>query len=50
MPTKFETKIIGRLLERLGKDGLNAALEYGVALCGGNPPITKVVLSNAPSH
>jgi len=48
MPTKFETKIIGRLLERLGKDGLNAALEYGIAVCGGNPPITKAVLLNAP--
>jgi hypothetical protein len=48
MPTNFETKIIGRLLDRLGKDGLNAALEYGVAVCGSNPPITKAVLLNTP--
>ena len=48
MPTKFEKKIIGRLLERLSKDGLNAALEYGIAVCGGNPPITRAVLLNAP--
>lgn len=48
MPTKFEAKIIGRLLERLGKDGLDAALEYGIAVCGGNPQITKAVLLNTP--
>jgi len=48
MPTKFETKIIGRLLERLGKDGLNATLEYGIAVCGGNPQITRAVLLNTP--
>ena len=48
MPTKFETKIIERLLERLGKDGLNAALEYGITVCSSNPIITRAVLSNAP--
>jgi hypothetical protein len=48
MPTRFESKIIGRLLERLAKDGLNAALEYGIAVCGGNPQITRAVLSSAP--
>jgi hypothetical protein len=48
MPTKVETKIIRCLLECLSKDGLNAALEYGIAVCGGNPPITRAVLSNSP--
>lgn len=48
MTTKFETRIIGRLLDRLDKDGLNAALEYGIAVCDGNPQVTKAVLSSAP--
>ena len=48
MTTKFETKIIGRLLDRLDKEGLDAALEYGIAVCGGNPQITRAVLSSAP--
>ncbi len=48
MATKFEARIIGRLLDRLAKGGLDAALEYGVAVCGGNPQIAKFVLANAP--
>lgn len=48
MSTKFEIRIIGRLLERLDKNGLDAALEYGIAVCGGNPQITRAVLFSAP--
>lgn len=48
MPSKFEEKVIGRLLERLRKGGLDAALEYGIAVCGCNPRITTAVLSNSP--
>lgn len=48
MTTKFETKIIGALLERLENDGLDTALGYGIAVCGANPHITKSVLSSAP--
>lgn len=48
MTTKFETKIIGRLLDRLSKNGLNAAIEYAKSVCGCNPKIIKSVLANAP--
>ena len=48
MATKFETRIIGRLLDRLAKNGLDVALEYGIAVCGGNPQVTRAVLSSAP--
>lgn len=48
MTTKFESRIIGRLLDRLSKDGLDAAFEYGIAVCGGNPQVTRSVLSSAP--
>ena len=42
MTTKFETKIIGRILDRLDKDGLNVALEYGIAVCAGKPMATAI--------
>lgn len=48
MTTKFEIRIISRLLERLNKKGLDSALEYGIAVCGSNPPITGAVLAAAP--
>jgi hypothetical protein len=48
MATKFHQKIVTRLLDRLKTGGLNAALEYGLAVCGGNPHVTNAVLSSSP--
>ena len=46
--SKFEARIVKRLLDRLANDGLDAALQYAIAVCGGNPQMTRSVLSSAP--
>ena len=48
MKIEYQDKIAGRLLERLASRGVNAALEYGLAVSGTNPHVQKALISSAP--
>lgn len=48
MSSKFEDRAVARLLHRLESRGLNAALEYGLAISGTHPHVANAVLANAP--
>ena len=48
MATKFEQKMITRMLDRLASRGLGSALTYGLVVCASNPHATSAIVSSAP--